>query len=131
MANWAETVSNGNVAYTATGTLYLKTAALGSAGEIALQVASGQNFKVNTHTSGQVQLGELTGVTGKFGLSLAPVAGVIKSTFGLDVSNQSVLSGWTIRTARRSSSNTRATCSATSRNCSTACRISCTATRAR
>ena len=93
-------VSGDTVTYTATGKLTLQTAALGSTGGIDLQIASGQSFSVSTHFTGRVQLGELSKITGSFGLSLAPVAGVIKSTFGLDVSSQPVLNGWTIMTGK-------------------------------
>jgi hypothetical protein len=69
-----------------------------TAGEIALQVAHGQTFKVTTHTTGLAQLGELAGVSGHFGLSLAPVADKVKSVFGLDVSSMVLADGWTIKT---------------------------------
>ena len=96
--NWSQAVNSGTVTYAATGTIYLKTSALASVGEIALQVANNQKFSVRTHVTGRVQLGELSGISGKFGLSLAPVAGVIKDTFGLDVSTISAMNGWTIKT---------------------------------
>ena len=65
-------VSGDTVTYTATGKLTLQTAALGSTGGIDLQIASGQSFSVITHFTGRVQLGELSKITGSFGLSLTP-----------------------------------------------------------
>jgi hypothetical protein len=79
--------------------MYLRTPFLAqTAGEIALQVAAGQTFKVITNTSGPIQAGELTGVSGKFGLSLAPVADKVRQVFNLDVSTISLANGWTIKT---------------------------------
>ena len=73
--NWVKTVSGSTVDLHGPGTLYLRTPFLAqTAGEIALQVAAGQTFRVTTHAAGFAQLGELTGVSGHFGLSLAPVA---------------------------------------------------------
>src|SRR4051812_25061220 len=96
---WAKTVSGSTVSYTARGTLYLRTPFLAqTAGEIALQVPAGQTFKVTTHAAGLAQLGELTGVSGHFGLSLAPVADRVKQVFGLDVSAMALANGWTIKT---------------------------------
>ena len=99
-SNWSPSTSGNTETYTASGKITLQTAALGDANSIVLQVPSGQKFSVSTQFSGQVQLGELSKITGSFGLSLAPVAGVIKDTFGLDVSSQSVLNGWTIMTGK-------------------------------
>ena len=96
--SWSAVPSGDTMTYTATGRLYLKTAALASAGEIALQVSDSKSFSVSTHISGRVQLGELSKITGNFGLSLAPVAGAIKDQFGLDVSSLSILDGWSIKT---------------------------------
>ncbi|HEY2784767.1 MAG TPA: hypothetical protein VGJ05_07295 [Fimbriiglobus sp.] len=95
--NWSETSNGSAVSYSASGKVTLHTTALaGSTGDIALQV--GKSFVVNTTTSDWVQLGELSSVNGSFGLSLAPIAGMIEQTFGLDVSAQSLMDGWTIKT---------------------------------
>lgn len=97
--SWTQTAASGTVTYAAAGTLYLKTTALsGTVGEVPLQVAKGETFTVTTNVSGRAQLGELASVGGHFGLSLSPVAGVIKDRFGLDVSSTSLMSGWTIKT---------------------------------
>lgn len=99
--SWTETVSGSTVSYSAPAgsLLTLHTAALaGSAGDIQLRVAKDCPFTVTTAASGFAQFGELSSVGGHFGLSLAPVAGLIEQTFGLDVSTESLMDGWTIET---------------------------------
>src|SRR4051812_39166680 len=55
--NWTKTVSGSAITYAATGTLYLRTPFLArTAGEVALQVAAGQTFRVTTHAAGMAQL---------------------------------------------------------------------------
>jgi hypothetical protein len=97
--DWNEKVSGSTITYSAKGALQLQTAALeASVGSIAMQVPSGQTFSVTATSSSQPQMGILTGTSGDIGLSLAPIAGIIDSKFGIDVSNESVLNDWTIET---------------------------------
>ncbi len=97
--NWSEIVSGSKVTYTARGGLKLETPALASSiGSIALAVPKDQTFSVTTSTTGQAQLGTLTGVSGDLGMSLSPIAGILDSTFGINVSDGSILNGFTIET---------------------------------
>ncbi|HEV3439495.1 MAG TPA: hypothetical protein VG122_19175, partial [Gemmata sp.] len=96
---WSEIVSGSKVTYSATGGLKLETPALAATiGSIALAVPKDQTFSVTTSTTGQPQLGTLTGVNGDLGMSLSPIAGILDSTFGINVSDESVLNGFTIET---------------------------------
>jgi hypothetical protein len=96
---WNEVVSGSKITYSTTGGLELETPALSaSVGSIAMRVPKGQTFSVTASNAGQPQLGILTGVSGDLGLSLSPIAGIIESEFGINVSDESVLNNWTIET---------------------------------
>lgn len=100
--NWTKAIDGSTISYSTTGTIYLRTPFLAqTAGEVALQVPARDTFKITTQTNGFDQQGELTGVSGKFGLSLAPVADEVRKVFGLDVSNVALAAGWTIKTGEQ------------------------------
>jgi hypothetical protein len=96
---WNEVMSGSKITYSATGGLQLETPALSaSVGSIAMLVPKGQTFSVTATSASQPQLGTLTGVSGDLGLSLSPIAGIIDSEFGINVSDESILNNWTIET---------------------------------
>src|SRR5207248_8542585 len=76
-----------------------QTAALdGTVGEVALRVPQRQTFTVTTNAPGRGQLGELSSVSGHFGLSLKPLAADVSRLFHFDVSAATLLADWTIKT---------------------------------
>lgn len=97
--NWAKARGGDAVTYTATGTLYLRSTYLtGSVGEIAVQVARGETFRVTTRAPGWDQLGEIASVGGHLGLSVEPYAAGIEQALGVDLSDVAVGAKWTIKT---------------------------------
>jgi hypothetical protein len=97
--NWTKTRSGDAVTYTATGTLYLRSTYLsGSVGEIAVQVPALETFRVKTRAPGWDQLGEITSVGGRLGLSVEPYAADIEQAIGVDLSDVAIGAKWTIKT---------------------------------
>ncbi len=99
LGNWQKSQTGATVSYAASGTLQLQTTALdGTVGEVALQVPQKQTFTVTTNVPGRIQLGELSSVSGHFGLSLKPLAADVSRLFHFDISATTLLADWTIKT---------------------------------
>lgn len=97
--DWTKTIANGTTSYSTSGTVYLKTTALGQyVGELPLQTSGKGGLVIKANTPGWSELGTLDKVSGQFGFSLDTYAGKIKDTLGVDLSNVALMNGWTIKT---------------------------------
>jgi hypothetical protein len=80
--------------YTATGLMYLQTAA----GELTLEVPAGETFTVTTAANAFGQsFGDVTSVAARFGLPLGQYAQMIAPEFGLELDAISLGDKWSVR----------------------------------